>query len=127
MGVGDQRIMKIPLHRLPTRFSFSLFVIAATNTFGHAEQAAIIPVLSQGHCEGFGTWVPVSPLSKALFLFLSLSCSTRLHFKEQKSSFSSLVGKQLRKALLKINHPRIFQNHLLCQRLLHKDAGNFLV
>lgn len=39
-----------------------------------------------------GTWVPVSLLSKALFLFLSLSCSTRIHMKEQKSSSSSLVG-----------------------------------
>lgn len=89
---GDQRIMEIPLHRLPIRFSFSLFVITATNRFGHAEQAAIIPFRSQVHCEGFGTWVPVSLLSKALFLFLSLSCSTRIHVKEQKFSSSSLVG-----------------------------------
>lgn len=91
-GGGDQRIMKISLHRLPTRVSFSLFVITATNRFGHVEQAAILPFLSRVHCGGFGTWVPVSPLSKALFLFLSLSCSTGLHVKEQKSSSSSLVG-----------------------------------
>lgn len=52
LGGRDQRSMEIPLHRLPTRFSFSLFVMTATNRFGHAEQAAIIPFVSQVHCGG---------------------------------------------------------------------------